>query len=104
MSATVLVVDDSATVRQQVGAALRQAGLNVLEACDGEDGTSKIVAGGIDCVVCDVNMPNKTGLELVEEIKVQPQYKSHPIMMLTTGGGKESIARTKKAGMGSPRS
>lgn len=98
MSATVLVVDDSLTVRQQVSAALARAGNNVIEAIDGVDGKSKINAGGIDCVICDVNMPNKNGIEMVEEVKSDSRFSSLPIVMLTTEGAKELIAKAKKAG------
>jgi two-component system chemotaxis response regulator CheY len=95
---TVLVVDDSATVRQQVSAALAQSGFQVLEACDGVEGKSRIDAGGIDCVICDVNMPNKNGIEMVEEVKSNAAHKKLPIVMLTTEGAKELIERAKKAG------
>ena len=98
MSATVLVVDDSATVRQQVGTALRQAGFQVVEACDGNDGANKIRAGGIDCVISDVNMPNKNGIEMVEEVKANAAYKSLPIIMLTTEGAPQLVQRAKAAG------
>ena len=98
MSATVLVVDDSASVRQQVGTALKQAGLKVLEAVDGADGKRKIEGGGIDCVVCDVNMPNKNGIEMLQEVKSDSRFKSVPIVMLTTEGAKELIAKAKAAG------
>jgi two-component system chemotaxis response regulator CheY len=98
MSKNILVVDDSASVRQQVSAALKQAGLNVSEAVDGVDGKNKIDAGGIDCVVCDINMPNKNGIEMVEEIKKDARHKSLPIVMLTTEGAKDLITRAKAAG------
>ena len=98
MTKKILVVDDSATVRQQVSIALTQAGLDVTEAVDGVDGTSKIKAGGIDCVVCDVNMPNRNGIELVEEVKGDAQFSALPIIMLTTEGAKDLIARAKAAG------
>lgn len=98
MSATILVVDDSATVRQQVSAAITLAGFKVVEARDGVEGKSKIEAGGVDCVICDVNMPNKNGIELVEEVKADPRHTKLPIVMLTTEGAKELIARAKKAG------
>lgn len=98
MSATVLVVDDSATVRQQVGAALSVVGLNVVEAVDGVDGAKKIRAGGISCVVCDVNMPNKNGIEMVEEVKKDAAFANLPIIMLTTEGAKDLIVRAKAAG------
>ena len=98
MSATVLVVDDSQTVRQQVSAALSQAGFSVLEAADGALGATAIEAGGVDCVICDVNMPNMNGIEMVERVKSDPQFKSLPIVMLTTEGAMELIQKAKKAG------
>lgn len=98
MSATVLVVDDSATIRQQVGSALSEAGLNVVEAIDGDEGLAKIRAGGINCVVCDVNMPKKNGIEMVEEVKKDAALANLPIIMLTTEGAKDLIVRAKAAG------
>jgi len=98
MNANVLIVDDSATVRQEVRAAIAKSGFNIIEAVDGEDGVARIHTGNIDCVICDVNMPKKNGIELVEEIKQDPRYVDLPIVMLTTEGAQELIARAKAAG------
>jgi two-component system, chemotaxis family, chemotaxis protein CheY len=98
VSTTVLIVDDSATVRQQVGIVLTQSGFKVEHACDGLEGVTRIQNGGIDCVICDVNMPNMNGIELVEAVKSCEQYSKLPIIMLTTEGAKELILRAKKAG------
>ncbi len=98
MSATVLVVDDSATIRQQVGDALSVAGLSVVEAADGVEGLEKILAGGINCVVCDVNMPKMNGIEMVAEVKKIESLAKVPIIMLTTEGAKDLIVRAKAAG------
>ena len=98
MSANVLVVDDSATVRQQVRAALSQAGLQVDEAVDGADGAKKIKAGQFKCVVCDVNMPIKNGIEMLEEVKSDAKFAPLPVIMLTTEGSKELIAKAKTLG------
>ena len=98
MSTTVLVVDDSATIRQEVGSALSLAGMHVVEAADGSEGLEKIRAGGIQCVVCDVNMPKKNGIEMVEEVKKDAEYAKLPILMLTTEGAKDLIVRAKAAG------
>lgn len=98
MSATVLVVDDSQTVRQQVGTALSQAGFKVAEAGDGAQGFTKIEGGGIDCVICDVNMPVMNGIEMVEKVKGDARFTALPIVMLTTEGAMELIQRAKKAG------
>jgi len=85
MSGKVLVVDDSATVRQQVRLALTQAGYDVLEAVDGVEGLQKIQQGdGIKVVVCDVNMPRMTGIEMLE--KCQQGNHQVAVLMLTTEG------------------
>lgn len=97
MTATILVVDDSATIRQQVGAALRAAGFAVAEAADGELGKARLAAGGIACVICDVNMPNKNGIEMVEELKAEGG-KLPPILMLTTEGAPHLVQKAKAAG------
>lgn len=98
MNVTVLVVDDSATVRQQVTVALTQAGFQVVEASDGSQGLNRAKQGGIDCVISDVNMPIMNGIEMVTLIKQDPILSSTPVVMLTTEGSKELIAKAKQAG------
>ena len=98
MTARVLVVDDSATVRQQVGIALRQSGFEIVEACDGAEGAEAIGKGGIDCVICDVNMPNMNGIEMLRKVKSEPANADLPVVMLTTEGSKELITQAKEAG------
>ncbi len=95
----VLIVDDSATIRQQVRLALSQAGFDVVEASDGEDGVAKIRGdASIAAVICDVNMPKKSGLELIEEIKAGGANSGVPIVMLTTEGQPALVQRAKEAG------
>ena len=98
MSKKILIVDDSATVRQQVGLALTQVGMEVLEAVDGQDGLDRIGQGGIDLVICDVNMPRMDGLEMVAKAKGEGKNADLPIIMLTTEGDPALIAKAKKAG------
>jgi len=99
MSKRVLIVDDSATIRQQVRLALSQAGFDVVEATDGEDGVMKIRSDSlIAAVICDVNMPKKSGLELIEEIKAGGINSQVPIVMLTTEGQPALVQRAKEAG------
>jgi len=96
---TILVVDDSGTVRQQVSMALKQAGFAVVEAADGHEALAAIESNrAIDMVVCDVNMPNLNGLEMVEKVKSNPANKALPILMLTTEGQPSMIKRAKEAG------
>ena len=99
MAKTILVVDDSGTVRQQVSMALKQAGFAIVEAADGQEALAAIDSNrAIDMVVCDVNMPVLNGLEMVEQVKRNPDNKSLPILMLTTEGQPSMIKRAKEAG------
>jgi len=99
MTRRVLIVDDSATIRQQVRFALTQAGFEVVEAVDGEDGVTKIRADStLSAVICDINMPKKSGLELIEEIKAGGPNSGVPIVMLTTEGQPALVQRAKAAG------
>ncbi|MBY0243332.1 MAG: response regulator [Burkholderiaceae bacterium] len=101
MAKTIMVVDDSASLRQVVGIALKGAGYDVLEAMDGMDALSKLKGQKINLVVCDVNMPNMDGITFVKEIKQLPNYKFTPVIMLTTesqeGKKKEGQAAGAKA-------
>ena len=99
MTRRVLIVDDSATIRQQVRAALTPAGFEVVEAVDGEEGVAKIRADAtLSAVICDINMPKKNGLELIEEIKAGGANSGVPIVMLTTEGQPALVQRAKAAG------
>lgn len=99
MGKLVLVVDDSAAVRQQVGMALGQAGFEVVEAGDGKQGVSAVTNNPqIAMVISDVNMPNMNGLEMVAELKKDPANKALPIIMLTTEGQPALIKQAKDAG------
>jgi two-component system chemotaxis response regulator CheY len=98
-SKTILIVDDSLTVRQQVSLTLQAAGYNVAEACNGREGI-EIVRSGIPIamVICDVNMPIANGLEFLETIKGDAPTPPVPVVMLTTDGSPELIGRAKRAG------
>jgi two-component system chemotaxis response regulator CheY len=95
----ILVVDDSRTVRLHLVAALTSAGYEVLEAVDGVEGCEAIARHrDLSMVICDVNMPRMTGLDLLTTVKRQPQNAALPIMMLTTEGQSAQIEHAKQAG------
>lgn len=95
----ILVVDDSASVRQQVSIALMEAGFEVLEAVNGVDGLEKITRNGdLAVVLCDINMPGMNGLDLLDRVRSGGQYAGLPILMLTTEGHPALILRAKQAG------
>jgi two-component system, chemotaxis family, chemotaxis protein CheY len=94
----VLVVDDSACVRQQVGEALSTAGYQIVEAEHGLEGLTMLETHpGIEMIICDLNMPQMNGLEMIERIKAGSKTAA-PIVMLTTEAQPALIDRAKKAG------
>lgn len=84
MAKTVLTVDDSASIRQMVSFTLKSAGYDVLEAVDGMDGLDKAKGRQVELVLTDQNMPRMDGLSLIKQLRALPQYRSVPILMLTT--------------------
>jgi two-component system chemotaxis response regulator CheY len=98
MVKTVLIVDDSASLRQVVNIALKGAGYNVIEACDGKDALSKLNGEKIHLIISDVNMPNMDGITFVKEAKKLANYKFTPIIMLTTESQEEKKKEGQAAG------
>jgi two-component system chemotaxis response regulator CheY len=84
MAKTILIVDDSASVRQVVGIALRGAGYDVIEGRDGQDALTKLTGQKVHLIISDVNMPNMDGITFLKEVKQLPAYRFTPVIMLTT--------------------
>ena len=99
MGKRVLIVDDSATIRQQVRLTLGKAGFDVVEASDGIEGKERIGADReIVVVICDVNMPRMNGIDMVEAVKSDPAHATLPIVMLTTEAKPELMQKAKGHG------
>ncbi len=98
MGKLVLTVDDSASIRQMVAFTLKGAGYEVVEAVDGEDGLAKAKGRQADLVLTDQNMPKMDGLTLVKTLRGLPQYRSTPVLMLTTESSDAMKAAGKSAG------
>lgn len=89
MAKTILIVDDSASLRRVVEIALTGAGYEVIEAADGKDALAKLAKLGgkkVHLIISDVNMPNMNGIEFVTNVKKDSNYKFTPVVMLTTEG------------------
>jgi two-component system, chemotaxis family, chemotaxis protein CheY len=97
MSKRILIVDDSASVRQVTSIALTRAGYEVIEAVDGQDGIDKLV-GKIHLIISDVNMPRMDGISFLKAVKGNPAYKFTPVIMLTTEAGEEKKSEGRAAG------
>jgi len=86
----ILVVEDSPTMRQLIGFAIKRIpGSKVIEATDGVDALKKLSAEKIDIILTDINMPIMDGLKLVSLVRNNPIYKNIPIIMITTEGAEE---------------
>ena len=84
MAKTLMIVDDSASIRTVVGIALRGEGYLVIEAKDGQDAINKLTGQKIHLIISDVNMPIMDGITFVKNVKQMPAYRFTPIIMLTT--------------------
>jgi two-component system chemotaxis response regulator CheY len=98
MAKTVMIVDDSISIRQVVGLTLRGAGYDVVEGSNGKDALAKLGKQKVHLVVSDVNMPEMNGIEFVKAVKAQPEYRFLPIIMLTTESGDEKKREGQAAG------
>jgi two-component system, chemotaxis family, chemotaxis protein CheY len=98
MGKTILIVDDSASLRQVVGISLRGAGYDVIEGCDGRDALTKLDGRKIHLIISDVHMPNMDGISFVKALKQIPAYKFTPVIMLTTEAGDDKKREGQAAG------
>jgi two-component system, chemotaxis family, chemotaxis protein CheY len=98
MAKTIMIVDDSASLRQVVRIALRGAGFEVLEASDGQEALEHLDGKKIHLVISDVNMPRMDGITFVKAAKQIPAYKFTPVVMLTTESSDSSKEKGRAAG------
>lgn len=92
----VLIVDDSASLRGQVAAALGAAGHRVAEAGDGLEALERLDGANYDVIVCDVNMPGMGGLDFLTALGERPRRP--PVLMLTTEGQPTLIREARARG------
>ncbi|MEJ8561279.1 response regulator [Yoonia sp. GPGPB17] len=98
MSAHILAIDDSRTIRTLLTATLERAGFAVTTAVDGVDGLEKFQDAAADLVITDVNMPNKDGFGVIDDIRQGNVNRAVPVLVLTTESGTSLKERARKAG------
>jgi two-component system chemotaxis response regulator CheY len=98
MAKTILIVDDSASMRQLVTFALKDAGYDVIAAVDGKDALGKLTGTKVDMVVTDLNMPNMDGITLIKQLRSSINSKFTPVVMLTTESQESKKQEGKTAG------
>lgn len=98
MATTILAVDDSASIRQMVAFTLKGQGYRVIEAVDGQDGLEKARTEQVDLVLTDQNMPRMDGLTMVRALRSLANYRSVPILILTTESSDAMKTQGRAAG------
>jgi two-component system, chemotaxis family, chemotaxis protein CheY len=98
MAKALMIVDDSASMRQLVSFTLQDAGYDVLAANNGKDALAKIDGKKIDMVITDLNMPEMDGIELIRQLRGKSGFKFLPILMLTTESQETKKHEGKQAG------
>lgn len=95
----VLIVEDSPTMRQLISFALKRVrGVKIVEACDGVDGLKKLSAERFDLIFTDINMPIMDGLKLVSLVRNDANYRTTPVVVITTEGAQEDRERALALG------
>ncbi len=99
MPKKILIVDDSAAIRQSISFILTQEGYETVEATDGLEGLAAL--GGLDAldlIITDVNMPNLDGIGFIRKARELPKFKFTPILVLTTESQGSKMNEGKEAG------
>ncbi len=99
MGKKILVIDDSAAIRQSISYILNQEGYETTEACDGLEGLQKLDGvDRLDCIITDVNMPNMDGITFIRKARENAKFKFVPILVLTTESQGAKMNEGKDAG------
>jgi len=101
MESNVLVVDDSAAIRKILQRVLRQTGMaigSIYEAGDGQEALAVLRTQKASLVLTDINMPRMDGLQLLAAIKAEPEWRSLPVVMITTEGGEAKVGEAVRLG------
>ena len=99
MAKKILIIDDSAAIRQSISFILQQEGYETVEAQDGQDGLKMLESiGALDLIITDVNMPNLDGIGFIRKAREISAYKFTPILVLTTESQGSKMNDGKEAG------
>jgi two-component system chemotaxis response regulator CheY len=94
----ILTIDDSKTIRDMLLLTLQDAGFEVLQAVDGQDGIAVLGRERVDVVITDINMPNMDGYQVIRHLRADPAHKTTPILVLTTESDRDKKNLAREAG------
>ena len=98
MAKTILIVDDSESIREIVSFTLGNEGYNVLVGEDGQKALKFLDKGPIDLILTDLHMPVMDGIEFIKSVRANPDFKTVPILFLTTESQAAKKMEAKEAG------
>jgi two-component system chemotaxis response regulator CheY len=101
MPYTILIADDSSTLRKIIIRCIQQTQLPIeklVEAADGDEALALLRAGKIDLLLSDINMPKMSGLELLSAVKADPALKHIPVLLISTEGRVETVVEAANLG------
>lgn len=98
MSKTILIVDDSRSIREMVKFVLEEHGYRVVEAENGQAALDKARVESFSLVLVDINMPIMDGFSLIKHLRTMPAYQSTPLLVLTTNSNEETKNKGRQAG------
>jgi two-component system, chemotaxis family, chemotaxis protein CheY len=98
MAKTILIVDDSESIREVVSFTLENEGYKVLVGVDGQDAIKFFDGSEIDLLITDLHMPNMDGIDLIKEVRKMDRYQRMPILFLTTESQAAKKMEAKDAG------
>jgi two-component system chemotaxis response regulator CheY len=98
---SIMVVDDSETIRKFLSFALRALGFSVIAARDGMDALEKLSKNRVDLVITDLNMPNMDGFEFLKALREDAQYSEVPIIILSSLSSSQEIEMGMRLGANS---
>jgi two-component system chemotaxis response regulator CheY len=98
MTKRILTIDDSRTIRDMLMLTLTDAGFEVLQGVDGQDGIDVLGDQQVDVIITDINMPKMDGYEVIRHLRASPAHKAIPILVLTTESDKDKKNLARDAG------
>jgi len=98
MTKTILIVDDSESIREVIIFVLEKEGFNVLTGCDGIDAQKHLNGQEINLIITDLHMPNMDGVEFIKVVRATEKYRTTPILFLTTESQTSKKMEAKNAG------
>jgi two-component system chemotaxis response regulator CheY len=98
MTKTILTVDDSPSIRRMVRMTLQEAGYDVIEGIDGQDGLEKATSSRVDAIIVDQNMPRLDGIGMIRALRQHPNGQGVPVVVLSTESEDSLKQQAREAG------